>query len=75
MFDREKVFIETVLRPLVQKFPRLKVVMEHVTTMDAVKFVESCSEGNLFNFIHLFELKVFLSDERTSLTFLFQMLI
>ncbi|XP_015063405.1 dihydroorotase, mitochondrial isoform X1 [Solanum pennellii] len=45
MFDREKVFIETVLRPLVQKFPRLKVVMEHVTTMDAVKFVESCSEG------------------------------
>ncbi|KAG5622327.1 hypothetical protein H5410_007545 [Solanum commersonii] len=45
MFDREKVFIETVLRPLVQKFPRLKVVMEHVTTMDAVKFVESCTEG------------------------------
>lgn len=45
MFDREKVFIETVLRPLVQKFPLLKVVMEHVTTMDAVKFVESCTEG------------------------------
>ncbi|XP_055807070.1 dihydroorotase, mitochondrial-like isoform X2 [Solanum dulcamara] len=45
MFDREKVFIETVLSPLVQKFPRLKVVMEHVTTMDAVKFVESCTEG------------------------------
>lgn len=56
MFDREKVFIETVLSPLVQKFPRLKVVMEHVTTMDAVKFVESCTEGNLFYFIHLFEL-------------------
>ncbi|CAN4105653.1 unnamed protein product [Withania somnifera] len=45
MFDREKAFIETVLSPLVQKFPRLKVVMEHVTTMDAVKFVESCTEG------------------------------
>lgn len=56
MFDREKVFIETVLRPLVQKFPLLKVVMEHVTTMDAVKFVESCTEGNLFYFIHPFEL-------------------
>ncbi|CDP06255.1 unnamed protein product [Coffea canephora] len=41
IFDREKVFIETVLSPLVQKFPQLKVVMEHVTTMDAVKFVES----------------------------------
>ncbi|KAK4347272.1 hypothetical protein RND71_033611 [Anisodus tanguticus] len=47
MFDREKVFIETVLRPLVQKFPCLKVVMEHVTTMDAVKFVESCTEGSV----------------------------
>lgn len=45
-----------VLSPLVQKFPRLKVVMEHVTTMDAVKFVESCTEGDLFYLIHLFEL-------------------
>lgn len=45
IFDRERVFIDTVLKPLIQKFPRLKVVMEHVTTMDAVKFVESCDEG------------------------------
>uniref|UniRef100_A0A5B7BKU6 Dihydroorotase, mitochondrial n=1 Tax=Davidia involucrata TaxID=16924 RepID=A0A5B7BKU6_DAVIN len=47
IFDREKVFIETVLRPLIEKLPRLKVVMEHVTTMDAVRFVESCSEGSI----------------------------
>ncbi|XP_027069118.1 dihydroorotase, mitochondrial isoform X3 [Coffea arabica] len=47
IFDREKVFIETVLSPLVLKFPQLKVVMEHVTTMDAVKFVESCAEGRI----------------------------
>ncbi|KAM7503444.1 hypothetical protein LguiB_002348 [Lonicera macranthoides] len=45
IFDREKVFIDTVLRPLIQKFPLLKVVMEHITTLDAVKFVESCDEG------------------------------
>lgn len=45
MFDREKVFIDTVLSPLIQKFPQLKVVMEHITTMDAVNFVESCDEG------------------------------
>ncbi|GMP67285.1 hypothetical protein CsSME_00027333 [Camellia sinensis var. sinensis] len=45
IFDRERVFIDTVLRPLIQKFPQLKVVMEHVTTADAVRFVESCSEG------------------------------
>nr|XP_043606529.1 dihydroorotase, mitochondrial isoform X2 [Erigeron canadensis] len=47
IFDRERVFIETVLKPLIQKFPKLKVVMEHVTTMDAVKFVESCDEGSV----------------------------
>lgn len=45
IFDRERVFIETVLKPLKEKFPKLKVVMEHVTTMDAVRFVESCEEG------------------------------
>ncbi|XP_027347550.1 dihydroorotase, mitochondrial [Abrus precatorius] len=47
IFDREKVFIETILEPLVQRLPKLKVVMEHITTMDAVKFVESCKEGHV----------------------------
>ncbi|XP_062152523.1 dihydroorotase, mitochondrial-like isoform X2 [Alnus glutinosa] len=45
VFDREKVFIEAVLQPLVQRLPQLKVVMEHITTIDAVRFVESCKEG------------------------------
>ncbi|KAE9457658.1 hypothetical protein C3L33_10432, partial [Rhododendron williamsianum] len=45
VFDREKVFIDAILRPLIARFPRLKVVMEHVTTEDAVKFVESFKEG------------------------------
>ncbi|KAI0523989.1 hypothetical protein KFK09_003353 [Dendrobium nobile] len=45
IFDREKVFIETILEPLVQKLPQLKVVMEHITTMDAVKFIMSSREG------------------------------
>ncbi|KAL5130838.1 Dihydroorotase, mitochondrial [Glycine soja] len=45
IFDREKVFIETILMPLIQRLPQLKVVMEHITTADAVKFVESCKEG------------------------------
>lgn len=39
LFDREKVFIDTVLLPLTQRFPRLKVVMEHITTRDAADFV------------------------------------
>ncbi|XXG50423.1 hypothetical protein AAC387_Pa02g4441 [Persea americana] len=47
VFDREKVFIDTILRPLVQRFPQLKVVMEHITTLDAVKFIESCNEGSV----------------------------
>ena len=39
VFDREAVFIETVLHPLVTKFPELKVVLEHITTKDSVDFV------------------------------------
>lgn len=40
-FDREKLFIETKLKPLLHKVPDLKVVMEHITTADAANFVES----------------------------------
>jgi dihydroorotase len=40
LFDREKVFIDTVLAPVVQRFPKLKVVMEHITTKDAAEFVQ-----------------------------------
>ena len=39
VFDRERVFIERHLIPLVQRFPRLKLVLEHITTASAVKFV------------------------------------
>ena len=39
VFDREKVFIDRVLAPLVERFPGLKVVFEHVTTQEAVEFV------------------------------------
>ncbi len=40
VFDREKAFIEEVLGPLVERFHGLKVVLEHVTTRDAVHYVE-----------------------------------
>ena len=39
VFDREAVFIERVLKPLVEDFPELKIVFEHITTADAVGFV------------------------------------
>jgi dihydroorotase len=41
VFDREMVFIEHVLSPLLERFPALRLVFEHVTTADAVDFVES----------------------------------
>ena len=44
IFDRERVFIDTVLRPIVLEFPRLKVVMEHITTSEAVNFIYECNE-------------------------------
>ncbi|MCZ6831039.1 MAG: dihydroorotase [Gammaproteobacteria bacterium] len=41
IFDREKVFIDRHLTPIVARFPALKVVLEHITTADAVQFVQS----------------------------------
>jgi len=41
VFDREAVYIERVLTPLIDNFPELKVVFEHVTTEDAVDFVNA----------------------------------
>jgi dihydroorotase len=40
VFDREQVFIEQVLAPLAVRFPALRIVFEHITTSEAVKFVE-----------------------------------
>ena len=39
IFDREAVFIDRVLQPLLRDFPALKVVLEHITTADAAQFV------------------------------------
>ncbi len=44
VFDREAVFIERHLDPLVAKFPGLKVVLEHVTTRDGVEFVSNAPD-------------------------------
>jgi len=39
VFDRELVFLETVLAEIARRFPRLSIVVEHVTTREAVEFV------------------------------------
>ena len=41
IFDREAVFIERVLQPLVERLPQLKVIFEHITTRQAVEFVSA----------------------------------
>ena len=45
VFDREKVFIERHLIPLITRFPKLRVVFEHITTADAVQFVLSANNN------------------------------
>ncbi|MDO8990197.1 MAG: dihydroorotase [Sideroxyarcus sp.] len=41
IFDREAVFIERVMQPLLKDLPKLRVVFEHITTKDAAQFVTS----------------------------------
>ncbi|GHA37686.1 dihydroorotase [Photobacterium aphoticum] len=41
IFDREKTFLDTVLGPIVEKMPNLKIVVEHITTKDAVEFIKN----------------------------------
>jgi dihydroorotase len=43
IFDREKVFLDRILTQVVQDFPALKIVLEHITTRDSVDFVSATS--------------------------------
>ncbi len=45
VFDREKVFIDRHMKPLIESYPTLKVVFEHITTQDAVEFVASTGQN------------------------------
>jgi dihydroorotase len=45
IFDRENVFIDTVLQPLLARHPGLRVVFEHITTADAAAFVTAAGEN------------------------------
>jgi len=45
IFDRERIFIETKLALIQKNFPELRIVLEHVTTQEAVQFVESASDN------------------------------
>ncbi|MFM0738027.1 dihydroorotase [Paraburkholderia xenovorans] len=47
VFDKEAVFLDDVLKPLLEKFPALKVVLEHITTEQAADFVDADRSGRL----------------------------
>jgi dihydroorotase len=45
IFDREAVFIEQILKPLMDSYPDLKVVLEHITTQEAAEYVSHASSN------------------------------
>jgi dihydroorotase len=45
VFDRERVFLERMLAPLVARFPALKIVVEHITTREAAQFVQEAGDN------------------------------
>jgi dihydroorotase len=45
IFDREAVFIERIMDPIRTRHPDLRVIMEHITTSDAVDYVQSASKN------------------------------
>ncbi|VAX11222.1 Dihydroorotase [hydrothermal vent metagenome] len=45
VFDREAIFIDTILNPLLKQFPALRLVLEHITTAHAVDFVSSMPDN------------------------------
>lgn len=45
VFDREKRFIDEVMKPTIARHPNLKVVFEHITTKDAAEFVEQAGDN------------------------------
>ena len=47
IFDKERLFIDSILRPLITRFPSLKVVMEHITTEEAAVFVGEEMSDNM----------------------------
>jgi len=45
IFDRERVFIEQHLTPIAERFPKLRIVLEHITTKDSVEFVSAAGDN------------------------------
>lgn len=61
VFDREAVFIESIMKPLLKDMPELRVVFEHITTKDAVDFV-AAGNDNIAATITVHHLQINRSD-------------
>ena len=53
IYDREEVFIDQELKPIIQRFPKLKIVLEHITTSYAVDFIQDNNLGATITPHHL----------------------
>ena len=45
IFEREALFLNEIIKPLVEKFPSLKITLEHISTKDAVDYVLASSDN------------------------------
>ena len=45
VFDREKYFLESILTPLINNFPNLRITLEHITTSESVQYINDCSNN------------------------------
>jgi len=45
IFEREQVFLQTILQPILQDFPTLKITVEHISTKEAVEFVTAAPDN------------------------------
>lgn len=45
VFDREAIYIETILKPLIDKYPRLRIVLEHISSAQAAEFIKTAPDN------------------------------
>ena len=45
VFDREKIFLDTILTSIIERFSKLRITLEHITTNESVEFINDCADN------------------------------
>lgn len=45
IFDRERIFMKNILPNIINNFPKLKIILEHITTKESVEFIKQCNDN------------------------------